>query len=207
MTYSVTSAAAAPEPPTPTSVTLQSPDTVVLPMPSELMPHLSAEPVPPYILNPPLLCGMTTPSEPASTDVPPHLQELFDVTLEQCNLSPANQQQLACVLRRNSDTFAKDAMDIGYCSVLEHDIDTGDARPIKQPPRRPPIFARDAEDDILDEMLQVGVIAPSMSPWSSPVCMVKKKDDTYRFCIDYRGLNEVTKKDAYPVPLCEGRSL
>ena len=85
-----------------------------------------------------------------------------------------------------------------FCA--QHDIDTGDANPIKQPPRRPPISARDAEDDILDEMLQVGVIAPSMSPWSSPVCMVKKKDDTYRFCIDYRRLSDVTKKDAYPVP-------
>ena len=122
------------------------------------------------------------------------------MTLEQCSLSLENQQRLAAVLRRNSDTFAKNSMDIGYCSVLEHDIDTGDANPIKQPPRRPPISARDAEDDILDEMLQVGVIAPSMSPWSSPVCMVKKKDDTYRFCIDYRRLNDVTKKDAYPVP-------
>jgi len=122
------------------------------------------------------------------------------VTLEQCSLSLENQQRLAAVLRRNSDTFAKNSMDIGFCSVLQHDIDTGYANPIKQPPRRPPISAKDAEDDILDEMLQVGVIVPSMSPWSSPVCMVKKKDDTYRFCIDYRRLKDVTKKDAYPVP-------
>jgi len=178
VTYSVASAAATPESPASTTVTLQSPDTVVVPMPSQLMPHLSAEPVPPDILNPPQICGMSTPSEPASNDVPPHLQELFNVTLEQCSLSLENQQRLAAVLRRNSDTFAKNSMDIGYCSVLEHDIDTGDANPIKQPPRRPPISARDAEDDILDEMFQVGVIAPSMSRWSSPVCMVKKKDGT-----------------------------
>jgi len=159
VTYSVASAAATPESPASTPITLQSSATVVLPMPSELMPHLFAEPVPPDILNPPQLCGMSTPSEPASNDVPPHLQELFDVTLEQCSLSLENQQRLAAVLRRNNDTFAKNSMDIGYCYVLEHDIDTGHANPIKQPPRRPPISARDADDDVLDEMLQVGVIA------------------------------------------------
>ena len=142
VTHSVASTAAAPEPPTPTLVTLQSPDTLILPMLSQLMPHLSAEPVPPDILNPPQLCGMSTPSEPASTDVPSHLQELFGSTLDQCSLSLANQQRLAAVLRRNSDTFAKNSMDIGYCSVLEHDIDTGDANHIKQPPRRPPISAK-----------------------------------------------------------------
>jgi len=49
-------------------------------------------------------------------------------------------------------------------------------------------------------MLQAGVTEPSNSPWSSPVCMVKKKADTHRFCIDYCRLKDVTKKDAYPVP-------
>ena len=100
----------------------------------------------------------------------------------------------------HSNAFAAGPLDLGFCAVLQHHIDTGNALPIKQPPHRPPFAARDAEDAILDEMLQTGVIEPSNSPWSSPVCMVKKKDDTYRFCIDYRRLNDVTKKDAFPVP-------
>jgi len=63
-------------------------------------------------------------------------------------------------MRRHSDAFATGPMDLGYCSVLEHDIDTGDAEPIPQPPRRPPFSARQAEEDILNEMLKTGVIEP-----------------------------------------------
>jgi len=137
--------------------------------------------------------------QPKDTTVPPHLQELFDETVSHAHLSESLQQSLAAVLRRNSDAFATGTLDLGFCAALQHDIDTGDAFPIMQSPRRPPFAAREAEDAILDEMLQTGVIEPSNSPWSSPVCMVKKKDDTYRFCIDYCRLNDVTKKDAFPV--------
>jgi len=49
-------------------------------------------------------------------------------------------------------------------------------------------------------MLSTGVIEPSHSPWASPVCMVRKKEGTYRFCVDYRKVNSVSKKDAFPVP-------
>jgi len=75
---------------------------------------------------------------------------------------------------------------------VEHDIDTGDARPIKQSPRRPPLAAREAEDEILDEMLATGVIEPSISSWASPVCLVKKKDVQvlYRLPAGQRRLQE-----------------
>ena len=49
-------------------------------------------------------------------------------------------------------------------------------------------------------MLATGVIEPSISEWASPVCLVKKPDGTYRFCIDYRKVNAVSRKDAFPIP-------
>jgi len=49
-------------------------------------------------------------------------------------------------------------------------------------------------------MLETGVIRPSTSPWASPVCLVKKPDGSYRFCIDYRKVNDVSVSDAYPTP-------
>ena len=52
----------------------------------------------------------------------------------------------------------------------------------------------------VDDMLQHGVIQPSTSPWAVLIVLVKKKDGTTCFCVDYRKLNDVTRKDAYPLP-------
>jgi len=79
-------------------------------------------------------------------------------------------------------------------------VDTGYSPPIKQSPRRPPLSAGNAEDEILDDMLKTGVIEPPTSEWASPVCLVKKRDGTCRFCIDYRRVNAVSRKDRYPIP-------
>jgi hypothetical protein len=60
-----------------------------------------------------------------------------------------------------------------------------------------------AADKIVDKLLERNLIRPSMSPWASPIVMVKKKDNTYRMCIDYRMLNSVSELDAYSMPLVQ----
>ena len=84
--------------------------------------------------------------------------------------------------------------------LFELNIDTGDASPQREPVRRIPFAVRQEVACQLKKMQEAGVIKPSSSPWASPVVMVRKKDGSYRFCIDYRGLNQVTKSDMFPLP-------
>ena len=89
---------------------------------------------------------------------------------------------------------------LGHTSVLSHHINTGNSTPIRQYPRRLPFHYRGEVEKQVKDMLQQGVVQPSTSPWASPVVLVKKKDGSYRFCVDYRKLNLVTEQDAHPLP-------
>ena len=99
------------------------------------------------------------------------------------------------------DVFAKDEYDLGDFSAIFHEIDTGDAAPIKLPLRRTPIHFVKEEEEILDKMLKAGVIQPSTSSWAAAPVLIRKKDGSIRWCLDYQLLNSVTKKDVFPLPL------
>lgn len=150
---------------------------------------------------PPFIHGLDNgPDTSADDSVPDHLNLLYETTVSNTKLTVGVDKQFRQLLNKHSETFAKSNYDLGQCTILEHDIDTGEAPPIKQSPRRPPLSSGNAEEQIIQDMLNAGVIQPSTSSWASPVCLVKKHDGTFRFCIDYRRVNAVTKRDAFPTP-------
>ena len=121
-------------------------------------------------------------------------------SIESPDLNTSQNSALASLLLSYSDIFATSSLDLGHTSIIEHEIDTDQARPIKQSPYRVSVAQREEIDNHISNMLQQGIIEPSSSPWSSPVVLVKKKDGSTRFCVDYRKLNAVTIKDSYPLP-------
>ena len=82
-------------------------------------------------------------------------------------------------------------------------INTGDAKPVKDHMRRTPACFVGEEEAHLKEILDAGVIQPSTSDWASAPVLIRKRDGSVRWCIDYRGLNNVTVKDVFPLPLIE----
>ena len=99
-----------------------------------------------------------------------------------------------------ADVFALSDDQMGRTKQLKHKINTGDHQPIRQQARSIPPCKREEVHQLLQDMLARRVIQPSTSPWATPVVLVKKKDGSTRFCIDYRKVNEITHKDAYPLP-------
>ncbi len=99
--------------------------------------------------------------------------------------------------------FAKDEFDLGDFTDITHGIDTSDARPIKQRMRRTPASFVPDEEAHLKKMLEAGVIQESNSAWASAPVLIRKRDGTVRWCIDYRALNNVTTKDVFPLPLVD----
>ncbi|KAJ8881172.1 hypothetical protein PR048_017645 [Dryococelus australis] len=100
------------------------------------------------------------------------------------------------LLQRNRDAFSCGPNDLGRTNVICHHFDTGDARPKKQSPRRLPLALHEAVKGILKEIKDLNVIEPSVRPWSSSIVLVKKKDGSLWFCVDYHQLKNVTMKDS-----------
>ena len=129
-------------------------------------------------------------------DISPRTTEKPEFDLTQSDLSEAEKAQLAELITEFSDLFTSP---LGCTSVVQHEIVT-EGRPIRQPVRRVPAALQEVVETEVRNMLQLGVVRPSHSPWSSPIVMVRKKDGSWRFCVDFRKLNAVTHRDAYPLP-------
>ena len=139
----------------------------------------------------------------ALPNTPERYQRLLEALELPDQLGDDELKQLKELLRESADVFALDDSELGCTDLVRHVIDTGDHSPVRQPPHRTPMVYRDKIEQLVDEMQGRGIIQPSTSPWASPVVLVPKKDGSLRFCVDYRRLNSITKKDVYPLPRIE----
>ena len=130
--------------------------------------------------------------------------------MDQMEITENDKLKLCQLFEEFENTCSKDDMDLGRTTIIEHDINTGNAYPIRQPLRRLTPAQRPIVEQKIAEMLEQGIIVRSASPWCSPVVLVPKKGPKdiqnpkdWRLCIDYRKLNEATIFDPYPIPRCE----
>ena len=133
--------------------------------------------------------------------LPDHLHQMFDSSTKQ--LDEDQKGKLAKLLTSYQDVFASSEFDLGNFNEIEHSIDTGTARPIKQRMRRTPACFAAEEESHLQKMLDAGVIQESVSEWAAAPVLIRKADGNVRYCIDYRALNKVTVKDVFPLPLID----
>ena len=139
----------------------------------------------------------------AAGDDPFTLPDHLESRVPKDRLDEEQRQALRRLLRQYADVFMGPDGAVGKTDVAKHRIDLVDERPLKQRLRRAAIVHQEVIDQEVQKMLDLDIIEPSDSPWASPVVMVKKKDGSWRFCVDYRKLNDATRKDSYPLPHIE----
>ena len=129
--------------------------------------------------------------------IPSHLKPLYDSCADRLTVEQRSMvRELLC---KYESAFAMSKEDLGETDLEMHKIDTGDARPIKQAPHRMPFAKKAAVAEEVKKLKRMNVIEDSVSPWASPVVLVKKRDSRWRFVLDYRLLNKVTKADSFPL--------
>ena len=155
------------------------------------------------------MVGVSKPQEspPALTEAERHALLMEKLDLEGLETWPEEEAVQACsLLKEYHDLFSLEKHEIGQTKVVTHKIvlRDPDTPPFKERFRRilPPQV--DEVREHLKLMLDAGAICPSNSPWCNAVVLVRKKDGSLRFCIDFRRLNALTKKDSHPLPrICE----
>ncbi|KAL0544147.1 hypothetical protein IC582_019259 [Cucumis melo] len=112
-------------------------------------------------------------------------------------------EPIATLLKQFASVFEWPTTLPPQCSIDHHIYLKSGTDPVNVRPYRYAHHQKEEMERLVDEMLSSGIICPSKSPYSSPVLLVRKKDGSWRFCVDYRALNNVTIPDKFPIPMIE----
>lgn len=129
-----------------------------------------------------------------------HLKEVLEKMTIGPSLKIEEREELLDVLRRNQDCFASSST-FGQTIMTEHCIQTCDVTPIHSAPYRVSPIVNGIFQEQVKDMPEKGIISPFISQWAAPAVMVKEKvQNNLRFCVDYKRLNGVIRKDVYHLP-------
>ena len=117
--------------------------------------------------------------------------------LDTCGLSERDKSKVRSVLNKHESMFDGH---IGFTTLVSHSIDTGNNPPVRQMPRRVPPHLADEVKAQIEDLVAKGVLEERQGSWSSPVCLVRRKNGKMRICADLRRLNSVTRPSSYPIP-------
>ena len=145
---------------------------------------------------------LSTISEDAqfNADVDEITEELLENAKGANNQQKKVMEQIVYNFRAN---FAKNDNELGLTNLVEHNNDTSENAPIMLPAYKTTPAKLEEIKKQVQQMLDFDIIQPSKSDWSAPVFLVGKKDGTSRFSVDFRKINAITKKDAFPLPLID----
>ena len=142
------------------------------------------------------------PSANSNRKVPNNVK--FDFDVNHPNLSKEQKEKLDAFLNQNSDVFSDSLQSIGKTDQYMHKIETfPGAMPVRQRFYRQDPVKKAVTEEKTNELLENGIAQRSTSVWNSPVVLVKKKDNSWRFAVDYRKLNQVTVPISHPLPKTE----
>ena len=130
--------------------------------------------------------------------LPKHLQDLLDRSGD--HLTVEQKAKMRKVIFDYSCVFSSGPRDIGRTGIIKHQIKTGDNKPVRLPPRKIPIHLKEAVNTEIDRLLDMKIIRPSTSPWSSCVVVVRKPNGEIRICLDVRAVNARSQYEHYPLP-------
>lgn len=141
------------------------------------------------------------PKSKSETPIPDHLKALYERSVK--GLTQDQQFTVRSLLVEFGDVFSKHDFDLECLTEVTHKIDTKDAHPVKHRMRRTPLSFQDREQEYLKKLLASDVIQPSTSEWASAPVLVRKRDGSVRWCVDFRALKDKTVKDYFPLPIIE----
>lgn len=159
----------------------------------------------PLTLHPGSHLGLCYHVTDTDLDTPTDIQQCSTISpvlpdLSGAPLTTQQRHKLECLLHERQEVFQPGRTHQKRRGPIKHHIRTGDHPPVKQRAYRTSPEKRREIDRQVQILLEDGVIEESCSPWSSPIILVKKKNNSWRFCVDYRKLNSVTIKDSHPLP-------